>query len=114
MQNTKQKIKLIPLIHKGNTWIGIQFQHLPVLQQAVRKTSHIKWSQSNKCWYLPFTRSCYTELLENIEPFADIDNGELKQYKASGTSTLNKPQTVSHFQAPVKNIVVKQIYTQCE
>ena len=99
MQHTKQKIKLAPLIHKGNTWIGIQFPHLPVLQQAVRKTSHIQWSQSNKCWYLPFTRFSYTELLKNIEPFADIDNSALKQYKVSGTSALNQPQTVLHFQA---------------
>lgn len=99
MQHAKQKIKLAPLIHKGNTWIGIPFPHLSVLQQAVRKTSYVQWRQSNKCWYLPFTRSSYNELLKNIQPLAEVDNSELKQYKIAVSSILLKLQTVSHFQA---------------
>ncbi|PVD54017.1 hypothetical protein DC498_01090 [Terrimonas sp.] len=91
MQNTKQKIRLTPLIHKGSTWIGIHFPHLPDLQKAVRKTRQIKWSESNKCWYLPFTRACYDELLKNIEPFAAIDNSALKQYKKAPVHVPAKP-----------------------
>ncbi|MFT3947943.1 MAG: tyrosine-type recombinase/integrase [Agriterribacter sp.] len=92
MQNTKQKVRLTPLIHRGSTWIGIHFPHLPVLQKAVRKTRQIKWSQSNKCWYLPFTRACYDELLKNIEPFAGIDNSALKQYKKAPIHAPAKPE----------------------
>lgn len=94
MQNIKQKITLAPLIHKGNTWIAIQFPHLPALQQAVRKTREIKWSQSNKCWYLPFKKIYYDELLKNIEPFAEIDNRALKQYKTRkvNAGVSSKPQ----------------------
>ncbi|MBX2925450.1 MAG: phage integrase N-terminal SAM-like domain-containing protein [Chitinophagaceae bacterium] len=88
MPDTKGKIVLAPLIHKGDTWIGIQFPRLPVLQRAVRKTRNIKWSQSNKCWYLPFTRACYDELLKNAGSLADIDSRALKQYKPA---TTNKP-----------------------
>ncbi|PVD49451.1 integrase [Terrimonas sp.] len=91
MQNTKQKIRLTPLLHRGNMWIGIHFPRLPVLQQAVRKTRQIKWSQSNKCWYIPFNRASYDELLKNAEPFATIDNNALKQYKAAGTGVPASP-----------------------
>jgi len=72
-------------------WIGIRFPRLPVLQQAARKTRQIKWSDSNKCWYLPFTRACYNELVKNIEPFAIIDNSALKQYKTADANTTVNP-----------------------
>ncbi|MCC6290303.1 MAG: tyrosine-type recombinase/integrase [Chitinophagaceae bacterium] len=95
MQNTKQKITLVPLVHRGNTWIGIQFPRLPALQQAVIKTSQIKWSQSNRCWYIPFTRLSYNELVRNIGTFADVDNSALKQYKASNVKAPGSAQALS-------------------
>ncbi len=91
MQNTKEKITLAPLTHKGNVWIGIQFPYLPDLQKAVRKTNQIRWSRTNKCWYIPFTRESYNELLKNVEPFANIDNSALKQHKATSTNAPANP-----------------------
>lgn len=88
MQNTKEKITLAPLLHRGDIWIGIQFPNKPALQQNVRKTKQIKWSNTFKCWYLPFKRDCYEELLKNIKPFADIDNSKLKQYGKEKEKTV--------------------------
>lgn len=81
MQNTKEAIILLPLPHKGNVWIGISFAHTATLQQAVKKLKHIKWSKTHKCWYLPFTRTCYDELVNKVQSLAAIDNTALKQYK---------------------------------
>lgn len=83
MQNTKEAIILLPLPHNGDTWIGIRFARTATLQQAVKKLKHIKWSKTHKCWYLPFTRTCYDELVNKVQSLADIDNTALKQYKSA-------------------------------
>ncbi|MFT3750056.1 MAG: tyrosine-type recombinase/integrase [Agriterribacter sp.] len=88
MQNTKEAITLLPLPHKGNVWIGIRFVGTAALQRAVKKLKHIKWSKTHKCWYLPFSRACYDELVNNVKLLADIDNNALKQYKPAPAIAL--------------------------
>lgn len=80
MQNTNKKVILTPLLHKGKTCIALHFPYEATLQMAVRKTKHIKWSQTNKCWYLPLEKEYYNELKKNITPLAIIDNSALKTY----------------------------------
>lgn len=47
---------------------------------AVRKLAGVKWSQTNKCWYLPFSEIAYKAINETLRPMAAIDDGLLKQY----------------------------------
>jgi len=65
----------------------VHFPYTPALQRAVRKTRNIKWSQSGKCWYIPFEREYYNDLLKNVKPVADVDNSALKQYNSKKERT---------------------------
>lgn len=79
MLDTNRKITLTVFEHRGKKCIAVHFPYVPVLQRAVRKTRNIKWSQSGKCWYIPFEREYYDELVKNVKPVASVDNSALKQ-----------------------------------
>jgi hypothetical protein len=42
MQNTKQKLKLSPLMHKGNTWIGNTISAPPSFETGGKKNQQYK------------------------------------------------------------------------
>jgi len=57
-------VTLKPLFHKDQNCIGIYFEHKFILNGAIQKYAGAKWSNSNKCWYVPCTQKNYT-LLSN-------------------------------------------------
>ncbi|MBN8861062.1 MAG: tyrosine-type recombinase/integrase [Sphingobacteriales bacterium] len=65
----------------------MHFPYTAVLQRAVRKTRNIRWGQSGKCWYIPFEKEYYDDLLRNVKPVAGIDNSALKQYNGKKENT---------------------------
>jgi integrase len=94
MQNTNNKITLTLFEHRGKKCIALHFPYRAALQRAVRKTRNIKWSQTGKCWYIPFERGCYDDLIKNVEPVAGIEAGAV----FLENSETEKPQQLpKHF-----------------
>lgn len=117
MKNTKEQIRLLPLSHREQTWLGVQFEYTAALQQVVKKIKHIKWSKTNRCWYLPFTKECYDELISMVLPLANVDSSALKQHKSTETvKNTKKPsapkpapaQTSQHYKDTVLIHTVNQ------
>jgi len=50
------------------------------LNNSIRKLKGIKWSQTNKCWYVPLNSDSYNEIQTALKEIAAINNQELKQY----------------------------------
>jgi hypothetical protein len=44
---------LKPFYHRGQESIAINFKNDTSLNLIVRKLPSVKWSQTNRCWYIP-------------------------------------------------------------
>ena len=93
-----QTISLRPLHHRGQEVIGIYFKNDAALNLNVRKLPSVKWSQTNKCWYVPLNAASYHNLLKVFEG-EKIDSSSLKTHLAK------RKQVSATFPAsPEKNI----------
>lgn len=75
-----QSITLKPLIHNGTENIAICFNSNTKLNQQIKKTPGIRWSHSNKCWYLPLSKENHAAITNAAGSTATIDNSLLKPY----------------------------------
>jgi hypothetical protein len=57
-----KQVVLKPLYHRGQESIGIYYKKDASLSLLVRKLSSAKWSQSNRCWYVPLNAEAYKQI----------------------------------------------------
>jgi len=93
-----KQVTLKPLHHRGRENIGIYFQNYSSLNNIIRKLKEVKWSQTNKCWYMPLSSDSYDLIKKALNKVAEINSAELKQYlekrkqiKATSAPLSNKP-----------------------
>ena len=67
------EITLRPLEHRGGQWIGLYFAPQQQLTDIVRRLAGIKWSQQNKCWYLPLSLQQLQTIKSSFGKLAIID-----------------------------------------
>jgi integrase/recombinase XerD len=77
-----QTITLKPLQHRGAEYIGIYFENYSSLNTIIRKQATAKWSQTKKCWYIPYTQKHYSLLQTALKEKAILNIDELKKYTA--------------------------------
>jgi len=75
-----QTITLKPLVHRNQECIGMYFPLNSGLKSIIQKLPGAKWSQTNKCWYMPLSRGNYDLLSTRIQPAATLDSSQLKNY----------------------------------
>jgi len=73
-------ITLKPLEHRGEECIGIYFKHNNIIKNLVRSNAKARWSQTNKCWYVPLSRESYNNICLLAKGKAVFESGELKKY----------------------------------
>ena len=78
-----KKVTLKPLYHKNQECIGIYFENTTVLNGAIRKNAGAKWSQTNKCWYIPLSKENYNKLFFALKGKAAIEQSALHEYLAA-------------------------------
>lgn len=59
-----KKIHLSKIEHRGEERIKVAFAKMPELIRKIKKIEGRKWSQTKKCWHLPYTKSSF-EALKN-------------------------------------------------
>lgn len=79
IQNMK-KVILKPFYHRQQESIGIYFSSDALLNNIVRTQPCIKWSQTNKCWYIPLNEENYNRLASALKDKAQIDQSSLYNY----------------------------------
>ena len=87
-----ETVELRPLFHKERECIGIYSQVSGRLNYHFQKKAGAKWSQSNKCWYVPLTEYNYELLAKVLKGVAVLEVAELKKYLIE----LKKPGTHSN------------------
>lgn len=81
------QIQLRPLYHRGKECISMPFSD-NTLHQIVKKIKGIRWSQSNRCWYMPLCKESYVIIKSYLEGVAILDNTHLKTYLQQRKSFL--------------------------
>ena len=65
--------------HKGQERIFAAFPYSKKINDLIRQTHGIKWSQSKKQWHLPADKKSVAALQQKINSLATIDTSLLKQ-----------------------------------
>jgi site-specific recombinase XerD len=74
-------IILKPLVHRKTDCIGIFFNQNRALNDILKKIPCIKWSQTNRCWWLPLSRQNYILIKNAVGNSAEIDNCSLEFFE---------------------------------
>lgn len=72
------KVQLKPLWHRGQECIGVYFHHDNQLKNMIKKVSGIRWSQTNRCWYLLSNAENFQKLNDALHEMAVLDTTEIK------------------------------------
>ena len=83
-----KQVILKPLYHRGQQSIGIYFENSSLLKLTVRKLPKVKWSQTNRCWYVPLNKENFQHILKILKGIASVNYQGLKEY-------LQKRKTIS-------------------
>jgi site-specific recombinase XerD len=75
-----EPVMLKPIFHRNAECIGIYFKKNAALEKIIRKQPGVKWSQTNRCWYLPLTEAAYKLLDNEIKGKSVLNNALLRQY----------------------------------
>lgn len=89
-------ITLKPLLHNDAENIAICFAPNSILNIIVKKIKGVKWSQSNKCWYLPLNKENYTTITTALKDKATLNAALLKTWlekRKQIQATLPPPKT---------------------
>lgn len=97
-------VTLKPLFHRGQECIGIYFEKNYSLQKIIRTLKGIKWSQTNKCWYMSCLREHFENLKKILPANSILETKELKTY-------LEQRKTIADPSKPLKAISYQIITT---
>lgn len=101
-----ETITLQPLQHNQEENIALFFSNVALLNKAVRTIKKVRWSQTNKCWYVPLNKEKHTEIVAAFKGLAKIEQTVLRKYllekkkikptiAASIKKTINLPVTTN-------------------
>ena len=77
-------VTLQPLQHRGMMQIAILFERNAKVASIVRKLPGARWSQTNKCWYLPLSKENYSSLFYALRPHCQLQTTAMQQYFKTG------------------------------
>ena len=101
-----ETVHLRPLFHNEKECIGIYSQLSGRLNYYFQKKAGAKWSQTNKCWYLPCTEKNYELLAKSLKGIATLEVEELKNYllkrKTSDSSKASANYPSTNPKAPIE------------
>jgi len=89
------EVILKPLQHRGIECIGIYFERSPKLNGAIQKQAGARWSQTNKCWYVPLSKENYNKLYVAIKGLAVVEQSALHKYLADKKNNTRKEISIS-------------------
>lgn len=94
IKNKLVLVTLKPLQHRGQECIGIYLKNNVNVNHALNKSARAKWSQTNRCWYLPLSRQYYNLLRQVLNGLAETDTAALREYLGNKKKDAGKTQPV--------------------
>ncbi len=111
MQN---EIIVRALFYHNREHIGLYFKKDATLQKIVKTIPHIKWTNKNRCWYLPFNKYVLKQALQVLQGKAQLNLNEFAEYvkkRANVIKTAVEPEAKA-IRGMTKTDLVKLSY--CE
>ena len=104
-------VKLKPLYHRQQENIGVYYANSILLNNIVRKLTGVKWSQTNKCWYLPLSREAFYRVITALKDHVILEYDELKKYLEEKKKSVEniKTLTTKSYPVPAKSAVNGQL-----
>src|SRR6476661_4668378 len=99
-----QTVCLKPLFHRGKENIALYYPNDKVINLAVRKLKDVRWSQTNKCWYVPLTDTARRMIEESLKIIAVVDSASLTHYLEKKKQVAKTVATTSASPANSKTI----------
>jgi len=62
-----KKVTLSKMEHRGESRIRVDFPYAAATVQAIKQIEGSKWSQSKKCWHVPYAKTTYQALQSQFE-----------------------------------------------
>lgn len=89
--------------HLNQYWFGLFFAYNKELIDHVKKLPHRKWSQSLKCWYIPFTKYSLDKLRSHFKNIAQLDlsainNDTYTNFKIRRSPDKDTQQVLNEFE----------------
>jgi integrase/recombinase XerD len=75
-----QTVCLKPLFHRGKENIALYYPNDSSINNAVRRLKDVRWSQTNRCWYVPLTDTARGMIEEFLKTIAIVDSASLTHY----------------------------------
>ena len=73
-------VSLKPLFHRSKENVAICYEHDHTINSLVRKINDARWSQTYRCWYVPFNENSIQSIKNVLEGTAITDDRLLKGY----------------------------------
>jgi site-specific recombinase XerD len=73
-------ITLKPLLHRGCENIAIIAPNEAAITIVIRKLPKVKWSQTNRCWYVPLNDDTLQSVKTILKDIAEVDGELVKKY----------------------------------
>jgi integrase/recombinase XerD len=98
-----KEVILKPLQHRGMECIGIYFKINYKIQEALQKTTLVKFSITHKCWYALLSKENYNTVCFALKGLASIEQSALHQYLADKKKKAGR-QEITTKSLPVKAV----------
>ena len=92
MTEKQAEVQLERFQHRGGEQIALRFEYNTQLIELA-KTLGCQWSQSNKCWYLPYEVNIHKKIFAAYKGKAWVDASALFNGQAPKTSKAHDPAT---------------------
>lgn len=80
-------IILQKLTHRGEDRIALKFEYNKKIQAILKIIPGINWSQTHRCWHLPFNRTAYEMLVQSTKDIATVNDTLLRKEKKEIATT---------------------------
>ena len=68
------------IFHRGGEQAAIFFKYNREIEKKVRTIKGVKWSQTNKCWYIPLEKKVCEHAIQVLKKAATVDTAPLRDY----------------------------------
>lgn len=100
-------VSLKPLFHHNQECIGIYYQHQSSLNLIIKKLPGVRWSQTNRCWYVPLNKESYNKLFFALKGLAEIEQSALHEYLAEKKKSLKEAAPLTAPDSIIKTVIAK-------
>lgn len=101
--NSLPKIVLKRSQHREQEVIQLLFARSEVLQSLIRQNKRVRWSQTMRCWYLPFSSQVVSELFDLLKGKAYLDYSAI-QAEAMVLTAVEKVKHVANEKPRIENL----------